>query len=443
MKIPSWTYRACAAAALFFLAIFVVLLLLDRGGQTGPFLIGCFVLLSVAFHGFKTLKSYSYTMAIFAAVTVSLYYPRLFLKVGDFELKGLIVPLLQIIMFGMGAQLSIRDFAKVVKTPRGVFVGLACQFSIMPLVGFSLAKGFGFPPEIAAGIVLVGASPSGLASNVMAFIARANLALSVSMTLVATMLAPLMTPLFMKLLAGQFIPVDFWSMMLSIANLVILPIVAGLTFNLIAYGKDSRRGIIIQVVAYLLIILLKNWIFLATSDAGLADAGRSFLSDALWFTLLPIVAGFILHRTARGSKQVLDQVLALVSMIGIAVIITIITANGRDNLIQIGLLLILACLLHNLLGFSLGYLGCKLVGMNQTDCRTIALEVGLQNGGLASGIALEMGKVATVGLAPAVFGPLMNITGSSLATRWRAKPVTDGSAQLHDAGEETETTPAS
>jgi BASS family bile acid:Na+ symporter len=117
-------------------------------------------------------------------------------------------------------------------------------------------------------------------------------------------------------------------------------------------------------------------------------------------------------------------------MVGIAVIIAIITAAGRDSLLEIGMLLILACLIHNCLGYFLGYWGSKLVGMDERSCRTIALEVGMQNGGLASGIALEMGKVATVGLAPAVFGPMMNITGSSLATWWRGKPT--GETDLDD-----------
>ena len=108
-------------------------------------------------------------------------------------------------------------------------------------------------------------------------------------------------------------------------------------------------------------------------------------------------------------------------MLGIGVIITIITAAGSDSLMTIGLVLILACLIHNLTGYFLGYWGCRLLRMDKRSCQTIALEVGMQNGGLASGIALEMGKVATIGLAPAVFGPMMNITGSSLATWWRGK----------------------
>jgi BASS family bile acid:Na+ symporter len=108
-------------------------------------------------------------------------------------------------------------------------------------------------------------------------------------------------------------------------------------------------------------------------------------------------------------------------MAGIGVIIVVITAAGRESLMEIGFLLIIACLLHNSAGYFLGYWICRLAGMDEKSCRTIALEVGMQNGGLASGIALQMGKVATIGLAPAVFGPMMNITGSSLATWWRRK----------------------
>ncbi len=323
----------------------------------GPALMVMFLALALAVRAYETTKGFSYTLIIFAAVTVSLTFPELFTTWGGFNLKGLIVPLLQIIMFGMGTAMSIKDFAGVVKMPKGVLVGVVCQFTIMPFVGFGLATVFGFPPEIAAGIVLVGASPRGLASNVMSYLAKANLALSVTLTAVATLLAPLMTPFLMQQLAGEFVPIDFWGMMWSIVKIVIIPIGAGLAFNHFFHGK---------------------------------------------FPLL-------------------DQAMPIVSMAGIAFIITIITAAGRDGLLEVGMLLLLACLIHNLAGFSLGYSACRLLRLPEQDCRTIALEVGMQNGGLASGIALEMGRVATVGLAPAIFGPLMNITGSSLAMWWRSQ----------------------
>ena len=269
------------------------------------------------------------------------------------------VPLLQIIMFGMGTAMSINDFAGVIKSPKTVLIGLMCQFTIMPLLGFGLATIAGFPAEIAAGVVLIGSSPSGLASNVMAYLAKANLALSVTLTAVATLISPIMTPFLMKIFAGQFVPIDFWGMMLSIVKIVILPIIAGLVFNRIFHGKVK------------------------------------------W----------------------LDKAMPIISMGSIAFIITIITAAGRDSLLTIGLALVMIAIIHNGFGYFLGYWSCRLMKLDEQSCRTIALEVGMQNGGLASGIALEMGKVSTVGLAPAVFGPWMNISGSSLATYWRDKPI--------------------
>ncbi len=419
-------YKILLGGAGISLLVFLGIMVSGSSIGTGPFLTLFFILLALSFNGFEKLKSFSYTIWIFAAVTVSMYFPEHFLKAGDFEFKALIVPLLQIIMFGMGSQMSVKDFAGVIKMPKGVIIGLICQFTIMPIIGISIASSFGFPPEIAAGIVLVGSSPSGLASNVMSFIAKANLALSVTLTTIATLLAPLITPTLMSLLAKQYVPIDFWKMMIGIFSMVILPIIAGLVFNAIAYGLVKRKAIIIQIIVSLLIVVGKNLIFYLTSEASDNEVLHSLFMDISWFILLPIIAGFIFKAVAKGSTDFLGKAMAFVSMLGIGIIITIITAAGRDSLLDMGLLLIFACLLHNLLGYFLGYWTCKLAGMDEQSCRTIALEVGMQNGGLASGIALQMGKVATVGLAPAVFGPMMNITGSSLATYWRDKKLKGG-----------------
>lgn len=354
-------YKISLIVSLLCLIIFGVVLASGYQEETGIPLILFFLLLAIGIRGHEKFKSFSFTILIFAAVAVSMYFPDYFKSIGNFQLKSLIVPLLQLIMFGMGTAMSLKDFSSVVKMPKGVFVGLICQFSIMPILGFSIASVFGFSAEIAAGVILIGCSPSGLASNVMAYLANANLALSVTLTAVSTLLAPLMTPLLMKVFADQFVPIDFWSMMLSIIKIVILPIIVGLIFNRLFHGKVS------------------------------------------W----------------------LDKAMPILSMAGIAIIITIITAAGRDSLLSIGIFLTIAAIIHNLSGYLLGYWGCKILKMNEQDCRTIALEVGMQNGGLASGIALEMGKVSTVGLAPAIFGPWMNISGSSLATWWRDKrPIT-------------------
>ena len=314
------------------LILFLGTLLLHKSTMSGPLLFAFFTFLAFGLRGSPVGKGFSYTIMIFAAVTISMYYPGLFLKWGNFELKASIVPLLQIIMFGMGSQMSFRDFAGVIKMPKGVLLGLACQFTIMPIIGFTIATTFGFPPEVAAGIILVGSSPSGLASNVMSFIAKANLALSVTLTAVATMLAPLITPSLMKLLAGQFVPIDFWGMMLSIINMVILPIVAGLMFNTLAYGQEKLKSKIIQAMVYLLIIAGKNLILFQTSGIAGTAALLQFGKDLSWFLVLPILAALLFARLKGDKKTVLNKITALFSMAGIGAIILVITAAGRDSL---------------------------------------------------------------------------------------------------------------
>ena len=299
----------------------------------------------------------AFTLLVALAAILAMVFPAHILTIGSFSTQSLIIPLLMLIMFGMGTTMSIADFKGVIKMPRGVIIGVICQFSIMPLIGFSLAKFSGFPPEIAAGIILVGCSPSGLASNVMAYIAGANVALSVTLTAVATLLAPILTPFLMQVLAEAYVPIDFLGMMWSIAKIVIIPIIAGLLLN---------------------------------------------------------------HFFEKQIERV-KGIFPVISMAGIVIIIAIITAAGRDALLDIGFLLILAVITHNLLGFILGYFLSRLSGLDQASSRTVAFEVGMQNSGLASGIALEMGKLATMGLAPAVFGPWMNISGSALAAFWKSK----------------------
>ncbi len=359
----------CLLAALTFTAV-------GHLAGAGPLYIAFFIALAIGFRGFDQLKGFSYTIIIFAAVTTALYYPAYFLQYNGFKLSGLITPLIQLIMFGMGTSMGIKDFVGVVKTPRGVFIGVVSHFIIMPLIGFTLASISHFPPEIAAGIILIGCSPNGMASNVISYLAKANLALSITITAVSTMLAPFVTPLLMKLYAGAFVQINVVNMMWDIVKMVIIPIGAGIVFN----------------------------------------------------------------RLFSGRSKWLDAAMPVVSMFGIAFIIVIITAAGRDSLLTIGPLLILLVLIHNLAGYTLGYWSGRLFKMSERDCRTIAIEVGMQNGGLASGLAKEMGKIATVGLAPAIFGPLMNVTGSILASYWHRNPpivpppADEATAQLNGAG---------
>ncbi|MCA9212048.1 MAG: bile acid:sodium symporter family protein [Planctomycetales bacterium] len=318
--------------------------------------------------GHGLLRQLAFTIWIVTGVTIGmtfhsslLTFPPWFFWLANRDTSDIFIPVLQIIMFAMGTTLSITDFTRVFQMPTGVLIGLACQFTIMPLVGFGLARTFGLQPEIAAGLVLVGCSPSGLASNVMAFIAKANVAMSVTMTAFSTLLAPLLTPIMMKVLAGELVEVDVYSMMWSMAEIVLLPVFAGLVFHHSIYHRLS------------------------------------------W----------------------LDRVMPVVSMVGILIMTVLTVAIGRDKLMQVGALLIVACLIHSTAGFALGYGVCKLLGLDRITCRTISLEVGLQNSGMAAGLAKTLGKVATLGLVPIVFGPVMNTVSSILANWWRAHPADD------------------
>lgn len=387
----------------------------------GPLLIAGFIALALGVRGFLATRGFSYTIWIFTAVTAAMFYPQFFVSVGDFQLKLLIVPLLQIIMFGMGSQMSFEDFTGVIKMPKGVFIGVGAHYLVMPLVGFGIAHIFNFPPEISAGIILIGCVPSGLASNVMSYISRANLALAVTIGAISTLLSPFVTPFLMKWLGGQYIEVNFWSMMLDILNMIILPIVAGFIFNLFSTVKVNNRSKIIQLAAYFVIILLTNLVYMKSKNADFAGFIVAFIKSLGWFYLLPMVGALMLRYLMKGDNQWMGKVLSFISMLGIAVIITIITAAGRDSLLKVGALLIITSFLHNITGYTLGYTISWLSGMPEKDRRTVAFEVGMQNGGLASGLALQMGKIATVGLAPAIFGPLMNVTGSVLATWWRGR----------------------
>lgn len=364
-------HKTALQASLVLLALSIGLFVFGKPTIAGPLLTAFFAFSAYGVRGSENLRGFSYSLVIFAAVSLAMNFPAPFVSWGDYQLSGLITPLLQIIMFGMGTQVGVRDFVGVVKDPRGVGIGLVCQFTIMPFVGAALALMFDLEPEVAAGIILIGAAPSGLASNVMAFIARANLALSVSLTTVAALLAPLITPFYMQWLGGELVEVDTWAMFRNIVEM----------------------------------------------------------------TVVPIVLGALVHHFLRSRMAWLDRIMPLLSIAGIAVILMIMTASGRDNLLQIGLLLIVISLLHNVSGYVLGYWSCRLLGLDERSCRTISFEVGMQNGGLANGLAVAMGKATTVGLVPTVFGSLMNITGATLANYWRDKPPKDGSADAATAAD--------
>lgn len=307
------------------------------------------------------LKQNNFTILIIATACIAFYIPEYFKEIGGYKLSNLIKPCLQVIMLGMGLTMSFSDFKEVFTAPRRVIIGLVCQFTIMPFLGFLMTKVFQFPNEIAAGFILIGCSPSGIASNVMTLIAKGNLPLSITITACATILATFVTPLLMNILAGELMALDFIKMFFDMVQLVVIPILLGLIVN------------------------------------------KYFNTIAEFFKpLLPVI-----------------------SKVGIAYIILVVTANGSETIKTAGILFLVAILLHNTMGYLLGYYAARLLNLNETDARTISIEVGMQNGGLATALANEMGKLATLGVAPALFSPVMNITGSMLAGMWGKKSISN------------------
>jgi len=303
--------RSLLGLSIAFAVAFVAVLVMGKHAIAPQLLAGCFVSLALAAStGQGLLRQLSFTVWIATGVAVGMAFhesfitfPSWFFGLGEVEMTILFIPILQIIMFAMGTTLSAADFTRVFKMPTGVLIGLVCQFTIMPLIGFGLAHASGLPPAIAAGLVLVGCSPSGLASNVMAFIAKANVAMSVTMTALSTMLAPLLTPLLMKLFAGEMVEIDVPAMMWSMTKIVLLPVLAGLVFHHLVYHR-------------------LKW---------------------------------------------LDRVMPMVSMIGILIMTVLTVAVGHDKLMQVGLILILACLIHSTAGFTLGYYVCRLLGQDTSS----------------------------------------------------------------------------
>lgn len=346
-----------------------VVLALGLMNWTAPLLIAAFTLLALFIGGSRRYSAFAFTIWVAAFVTASMFYPLAFRTWFDFELRVLIVPLIQIIMFGMGTQLTVGDFKRVATMPRAVIVGIVLQFSVMPFVGKLLAMVFTRDPETAAGMVLIGSCPGGVASNVMTYLAGGNVALSVTMTACSTLVAPIMTPAMTSLLAGTYVEVKFVAMMIAIIKMIIVPIVAGLVVNMIL----TRLG--------------------------------------------------EFHASMAALSRFIMKGLPYVSMFSICYIIAIITSLSRDALLMGGFVVAIMAgvILHNFTGYILGYWGARFMKLNEVDSRTVAIEVGLQNGGMASGLAIEVLKSDLAAIPPAVFGPWMNMSGAMLASYWSSK----------------------
>lgn len=244
-----------------------------------------------------------------------------------------ITMLLGVIMFGMGMTLRVADFKEIFKRPRDVFIGLLAQFTVMPLIAWILATLLSLPPELAAGVILVGTCPGGTASNVMTYLAKGDLALSVSITMASTLLAPLVTPLLTWWLAGAWIKVSLADMMLSIVQVVIAPIVLGIIVNHL-FGDFIKRVV---------------------------------------------------------------KLLPLVSIVAILLIVGGVVAVNAARILDTGLLVMLVVVCHNLCGYALGYCAAKLCGMNLAKAKAVSIEVGMQNSGLAVSLAMvHFGAAAAI-----------------------------------------------
>ena len=315
----------------------------------------------------QILKDNAFGLAVLASAALALAFPKTFIKFGDVELISLVVPAIQLIMFGMGTTLSLADFLRVAKKPWAVGIGVGLQFIVMPLTGLALAKCLGFSGELAAGCVLVGSVAGGTASNVIAFLAKADVALSVSMTCISTLLSPLLTPLAMKLLAGRFVEIDAMKMMIEILKIVVIPVVAG------------------------------------------AVAHKVF-------------EGVFLRHKARA-----DKILSIVSMGGICFTLVAITAKGAEGFRTAGVLITIAAVLHNLIGYVCGYwftrLAGKFLNLDRTTARTVAIEVAMQNSGMASALAIGVLGSAIAALPANVFSIWMNFAGSIVANYFRRHEV--------------------
>lgn len=415
------------------------------GAVTGSLVVATLVVAALVSMALPLLRSVSFTVWVFAFVAAAMFYPAAFGTWWGWDLKLLIVPLIQIIMFGMGTTLNVGDFVRVLAMPWPVLVGMVLQFTVMPLAGFLIATLFGFEPEVAAGVVLIGCCPGGVASNLMTYLARGNVALSVTMTSCSTLVSPLMTPLMMTALAGQWVPINFMEWMLKILNMIIVPIIAGLVANRILYGRGRRvnRATPLVVITASSALVAAAASFLDKGTLGLLMPGA--VADALLVLQGGVIIGCALVGLIaltklfvavlfRGPENWMDKVLPVVSMAGICFIIAIITARSQEKLVTVGTVLIAAAILHNFLGYVLGYWCCMALRLDQTTCRTVAIEVGLQNGGMASGLAMYVLKSPSAALAPAIFGPWMNISGSMLAAWWHRRPVTDGAGPVVEKG---------
>ncbi|TCB49409.1 bile acid:sodium symporter family protein [Acinetobacter sp. ANC 4779] len=296
-------------------------------------------------------KTFALWVVLFAGM--ALLAPDLFVW-----LKMYIIWMLGIIMFGMGMTMTVNDFKGVLHSPKAVLIGVVAQFMVMPGLAYLLCHLFQLPSEIAIGVILVGCCPGGTASNVITYMAKGNTALSVACTSVSTLLAPVLTPAIFYLLASQWIEINALSML----------------------------GSILQVV------------------------------------LLPIILGLIVRAVWKQKVDAYIQVMPLISVLAIVAIVAAIIAGSKAQILESGLLILGVVALHNGLGYLLGFWASRLFKLPYADCKAVAVEVGMQNSGLGVALAAVHFAASPVTAVPsAIFSLWHNISGPALATYWASK----------------------
>lgn len=297
----------------------------------------------------KITQFVSKTFAIWVIISavIATQFPE------TFKLLTPAIPyLLGIVMLGMGLTMTFKDFSEVTRNPKGVIIGVIAQFLVMPTLAFLLAKLFQLPPDLAIGVILVGACPGGTSSNVMTFLAKGNTALSIACTTISTLLAPVFTPIVFYLFASQWLDVNATSMFISVLKIVLLPIFIGLLI----------RSIFKQKIAQF------------------------------------------------------SQTMPLISVIAIVLIVCAVVATSKDRIIESGLLIFSIVALHNALGYAIGYGISRLFKLPDADSRAVSIEVGMQNSGLGAALAAVHFKTNPIIAVPsAVFSFWHNISGPILA----------------------------
>lgn len=305
---------------------------------------------------FLTRFTNLYVLWLILTVAVALIQPPAF----SWFSGQWIVWALSLVMLGMGFTLTLDDFRRLLTMPGSIALGFAAQYTVMPLAGWAVARALNLEPGFAVGLILVASCPGGTASNVITFLARANVALSVVLTMTSTLLAFIMTPLWCKALAGQYVPVDALGLCLSTLQVIVAPVLIG---------------------------VFCNWRF-PRAISRVADYGPLVSVVAIIF-----ITGGIVSQSA---------------------------ASVRENL---GTLALATLLLHTL-GFALGYAVARVLGYPADVVRTVSIEVGMQNGGMAAMLARKHFVAHPLAAVPAAFsGVMQNLLGSVIAACWRARPT--------------------